>query len=173
MMGFLSRIGKQVAKELDMSPAARLQRGRDMGFDVDTPLYHGTATLKPFDEFGGPTWLSTDRAYAQDFAWEVPGDPWKARMYEVYARGRFKDVDQNTIERMGYSPEQIAALKREGFDGAKSPDGQVLVFDPANIRRTDAAFDPSQSESRKLLAGVPLALGAGGLLSRWNEDYSA
>ena len=126
-----------------------------MGFDVDTPLYHGTALRKMFDEFNGPTYLSTDKNYAKDFAWETgPDDPFKAHIVEAYARGRFKEIDQKSIELLGYEPDKIAALKREGFDGARSPDGQVLVFDPANLRRKDAAFDPSQEQSSKLLAGM-------------------
>jgi hypothetical protein len=31
-----------IKKALDMSKKARMQRARDMGFDTDTPLYHGT-----------------------------------------------------------------------------------------------------------------------------------
>ena len=36
--------------ELDMSQAARMQRARDMGFDTDITLYHGTGA-KNFDSF--------------------------------------------------------------------------------------------------------------------------
>ena len=41
-------------------------------------------------------------------------------------------------------------LAKQGFTGAqwRGIDGvEVVVFDPKNIRRTDAAFDPAQSGS--------------------------
>jgi len=58
-MGWLSRIGKQAAKDADLVPAknklvggtpeARL-RAIEQGFDVETPLYHGTAAdFEAFD----------------------------------------------------------------------------------------------------------------------------
>jgi len=56
-------------------------------------------------------------------------------------------------------------LDRAGYIGAKDEysqiPGQVVVFDPANIRSKFAAFDPAKRGSANLLAGV----GAGAMLA--------
>lgn len=173
-MGLLSRLGGLFSRELDMAPAARLQRARKMGFEVDRPLYHGTTNQ--FDEFSGPTWLAREKEYADEFQWATKDEIEKGiaapTVIQAYARGRLKTVDNDTIEQLGYHPDEIEVLRRQGFDGVQNRD-QVLIFDPANIRRTDAAFDPAKSGSGKLLAAIPAAIG-GGLLSRWAlqpEDY--
>jgi hypothetical protein len=68
------------SSKLDMSEAARMQRAREQGFDVDTPLYHGTN--QPVDSFdsgmggrntGSPSsslgiWLTDSPAVADDYA---------------------------------------------------------------------------------------------------------
>lgn len=49
-MGKLSKlIGDEVKQILDMSDAARMQRAKDMGFDTEKTLYHGTSG--DFQEF--------------------------------------------------------------------------------------------------------------------------
>lgn len=49
-MGKLSKlIGDEVKQILDMSDAARMQRAKDQGWDVDNKIYHGTD--KDFDQF--------------------------------------------------------------------------------------------------------------------------
>ena len=232
-MGLLSRLGKQVAKELDMAPEPRLARAREMGFDVDTPLYHGTAKAD-FDSFdpnavpqskkptGGGfndrgVFLTQQPKVASQYAEMASREIGGGEVMSVYARGKLLAMprplynrlqDAMGVVRSGgtlsevrrvFLEDDLAALgvkwdaekehvidaiKRSGFDGIRvpydsrsghQPAGEVMVFDPKNIRRTDAAFDPSQEGSSKLLAAVPAAIG-GGLLSRWAmqpEDYQA
>lgn len=43
LMGAFGGSIKAVSKGLDMSHAARMARAREMGFDVDNPVYHGTS----------------------------------------------------------------------------------------------------------------------------------
>tara|TARA_X000001382_G_scaffold21505_1_gene13105 strand:+ start:8213 stop:17179 length:8967 start_codon:yes stop_codon:yes gene_type:complete len=68
-------------KGLDMSSEARMQRARDMGFDTDTVLYHGTGRLGNFeegfdpalsgqgnDQYGSGFYFTTDPAEASMYA---------------------------------------------------------------------------------------------------------
>jgi len=62
--------------------ASRMQRARDMGFDVDNPVYHGTPDVRPINEMGfatpselllkkpqrGPYFFSKDRPTAATYA---------------------------------------------------------------------------------------------------------
>jgi hypothetical protein len=219
-------------KSLPMDEPSRMQRAREQGFDVDTPLYHGTASdFEAFDpsKFGNATgaqsaklgvWLTgspdTAAGYAKLAAEDTPvskilklaedaerkGNFDEAALLQraaefkemditknggrganvmpVYARGRFKAID---MEGAKYDPtdtpltEIAKSAKAEGYDGIRlsnfsdeggwgqyNPTEHVLVFDPKNIRGKFAKFDPSETQSSKLLAGVsgnPEAIGAG------------
>jgi hypothetical protein len=97
----------------------------------------------------------------------------------VYARGNLKTVDMQGA-RYADNDEQLTQLakqaKREGFDGLLlqnfsdealnrfNPTDHVLVFNPANIRSTNAAFDPASKQSANILAGVG-AVGAGAAMT--------
>lgn len=73
----------------------------------------------------------------------------------------------------GISPLHMTnAIKELGYDGISLPD-QSVIFDPKNIRRVDAAFDPAKKDSGNLLAGaLPVgAIGAASMLSP-NESYA-
>lgn len=219
-MGWLSRIGQKAARPLapaadeaalartamlDMSEAARMQRAREQGFDVETPLYHGTTeAFEEFDpaktgsKFGYDKkgfFFSDDPKTARSYSYtpDEKRDSWArfsadgkamadARTVKTYVRLK----DPITLEELAAHPEYKRAPYedptdiydnnraliekisegRDGVDLRFRGQRLVNVFDPANIRRTDAAFDPSQSGSSKLLAAVPAAIG-GGLLSRW------
>lgn len=56
-----------VAKGLDMSQAGRMGRAREMGFDTDTVLYHGTEE-GGFDAFAGPTFFARTKGEAGMYA---------------------------------------------------------------------------------------------------------
>jgi hypothetical protein len=51
------------------------------------------------------------------------------------------------------SAELTKKAKAAGFDGIKADD-ETVVFDPKNIRRTDAEFDPEKTESPDLLSSL-------------------
>lgn len=65
----------------------------------------------------------------------------------------------------------MEALNRRGYDSVTYPDSQAMgdmtqstvVFDPANIRSVNAAFDPAKADSPNLLAGVGGLAPAAGL----------
>lgn len=54
-MGIKSKAVKKLAKKLDMSHAARMERARDMGFDTDKVWYHGTPDNRGLREEGFKT----------------------------------------------------------------------------------------------------------------------
>lgn len=80
-----------------------------------------------------------------------------------------KDYLTRTYEYLDAGGARLAKqIQDAGYDAIKyvePANGTTLhVSDPTNIRRTDATFDPSQSGSSKLLAGVS-GLGGVGLIS--------
>lgn len=86
----------------------------------------------------------------------------KGNMFEVDAEGAtMSDLDESQL----YQWAQEA--KNKGYDGLKIknfsdnadygqylPATHYLVFNPANIRSVNAAFDPTKSSSANLMAGV-------------------
>ena len=181
-----------------------MQRAREQGFDVDTPLYHGTTeAFEEFDpaktgsKFGYDKkgfFFSDDPRTARSYSYtpDEKRDSWArfsadgkamadARTVKAYVRLK----NPITLEELAAHPEYKRAAYedptdiydnnraliekisegRDGVDLRFRGQRLVNVFDPANIRRTDAAFDPSQSGSSKLLSGLgasPEAIGAAG-----------
>lgn len=115
---------------LPMDEASRMGRAREMGFDVDTPLYHGTAA--EFDRF--------DLRHRSDGVDGVhlTSDPARASLYADKERAR------------GASNERVLPLFAR--DAERVGDGHYVVRDPRNIRSRFAAFDPSRSGESDLLA---------------------
>jgi len=178
------------SSKLPMDEASRMQRAREQGFDVDTPLYHGTN--KSFDEFdpskavdgtyGRGVYLATDPAWAKEFT-GASGKVLKVvarqgRQFDIYApTNSLAKQYSDLYARVGKDPTKAIRLLRDGWNreafrqaerdlgqfsdlgfdslrGVGQQGDEIVIFDPANIRRTDAAFDPSQSGSSKLLAGM-------------------
>jgi len=106
------------ADDLPMDEASRMARAREMGFDVDTPLYHGSPDFRAVEDAGGftprtrkhrdnttdgyidiphPTYLSDSRrtaaSYADDRrAWDYQNA--EPRVIEAVANtGNFLDVN--------------------------------------------------------------------------------
>ena len=147
------RAAKKSADALDMSQAARMQRAAEQGFDVNTPVYHGTAVdFKAFDpdrSFGSQFWSTTDRSAVE--AGEVG----------AAGRGVIKEMFQRIKNPAGwaeYDKYSTGELIAKGYDGLALPDadGQItyVAFDPSQYRDVKAAFDPSKRGSANLMAGV-------------------
>jgi hypothetical protein len=165
---------------LPMDEASRMERAREQGFDVDTPLYVGRRgnydELKP----GTNAYLGKQTegvSVTSDPKWARAHATEKGNVQTVYVRGRFADAAEynairDKIERRlmrGARREDVRALQEQatieaqnelrklGYAGFRNPEeAEIRIFDPKNIRRTDAAFDPSQQGSSKLLASVGL-----------------
>ena len=138
---------------LDMSQAARMQRAAEQGFNVDMPVYHGTAVdFKQFDpdrSFGSQFWSTTDKAAIE--AGEV-GAAGRGVIKEMYQRIK---NPAGWAEYDKYSTDELIA---KGYDGLALPDadGQItyVAFDPSQYRDVKAAFDPAKRDSRNLMAGI-------------------
>lgn len=197
------------SQPLDMSEAARMARAKEMGFDTERPLYHGT-NKGDFDEFkiGSPGYNSTvfgsepatrsavftaeDPALAKEFA-DQGGK--SGRVMDLFGRSEnpldlskygFQNMPDEFFTENGFNrryydglqpwetwrafddaeggKDLVEALKKGGYDAAKLMDyssGDVAnttswaFFDPSQLRRTDAAFDPSKADSANLLAANP------------------
>lgn len=140
---------RAVAKGLDMSQPARMQRARDMGFDTGTVLYHGTnADIQAFDR-GRGAWNEKDfgihlgtkeqaqdrmrtsvmeqRRYGRDFVEN-------SNVMPVYVRGkkflRLQDDES-------WSPQQMATQL-------------AWLDDPINVKFVDR-FNPTSAEVRQAI----------------------
>lgn len=161
---------KQAADALPMDQASRLQRARDMGFDTETPLYHGTR--RDFDAFMQPQKHSqygpgvyTARNPDEASRYAMIGDNVEgSRVLPLYAKqGQYATGDQidklaGEIARSGKASRRSEAyelavkqLMDEGYLGVDTAGGYRSVFDPRNIRSVNAAFDPSRAGENGLL----------------------
>jgi hypothetical protein len=163
---------ERAGADLPMDLASRMARAREMGFDTDNVLYHGTRT-PGFDAFDSAH-------YGANFNWSKQGvhltpDPMEANIYAgsegaVYPvfirRGNEASIDGRFMD-VGPFHRELQRLKDAGVDTVVPSRSEVVSFDPRNIRSVNAAFDPALSDSANLLAAnaktgaaVPLATNA-------------
>ena len=165
-----SGAGGKGRPNLPMDQASRMARAKEMGFDTDTVLYHGTD--RDFSEFslsdagkngkrfGRGVYLSENSGMANRYARNDTG-----RVMPMFVRGKIftgvsqLDEAQKAIYLNTEGPVE-KVLTKLGFTGQKVGD-TVVIFDPKNIRSKFAEFDPEKRSSKNLLAGVPLIGGAG------------
>lgn len=183
-LGFPESTAKKIASgELPMDQASRMARAREQGFDVDQTLYHGTdADISEFTpskrgKMGSGVYLTPSADYASRYA----GDD--GNIMPLLSRGEIAGMSDRSaaseaarIEAAGGGVQAWKArtneiLQDQGFSGAQVQD-EVLTFDPSNIRSTNAAFDPDQTNSSNLLAGLGAA-GVGIGLAGQSEDADA
>ena len=174
---------------LPMDEASRMARARAMGFDVDTPMYHGTAS-RDIEEFlprgGGEdsertlnwyrsrvaanepiggmnfrsgSFFSPDAEFANNYTAENTGV-----VYPVFLRTRnplsFESSSRKwSLQNQGQSADALVIT-----DSGKV--NEVAVIEPSNVRSRFAAFDPSRSNRRDILAGLAIAAPVGGLTLR-------
>jgi hypothetical protein len=168
-MGLFSKVAKAVGKSLPMDETSRMQRAKEQGFDVDTPLYHGTHS--DFDSFskegteqnfGGAQsafghFLTDNPKYAERFSKQAyNGQKGGSNIMPVFARGKLKEMDikvLDDLERLGSddnweiartapqrAQEIVDKLKAEGYDGVRF----VGVSGPGfGVANEIAIFDPS------------------------------
>jgi len=182
-----------------MSKAARMKRAKGMDFDTDRVVYHGTdkdlSSLK-----GGQSKYSTDEGvyltadpeYASGYANSFYDDRIMEGANVMPLHTRLKNpkyVLTKPRSGKGFDADEMKKLMDEGHDGLivgmtdyevkmgyKNPADaeEIVVFDPSNIRSTNAAFDPKKSSSSDILAGmapVGLALSGQGEQQLTPTDY--
>lgn len=99
----------------------------------------------------------------------IVGSTKGANVIPVYVRGQIKQVDaygkahdpnwmiqqQNIARKEGFDGVQFMGLEdAPGFDPIHGIADTLKIFDPANIRSVNAAFDPAKRGSANLMAGV-------------------
>lgn len=158
-----------------------------MGFDVDTPLYHGTdADIRAFDPDASPISYDSDvgrvfmtnspstaSAYAQNGPFGAKREG--ANVLPLFVRrDRFLDYGEGVGARspaafFDQNDYILTDAQRQGFEGVvlRNEAGEEVwvTLDPRNIRSRFARFDPAKRDSSDLMAALPLAVGGGGLLS--------
>jgi hypothetical protein len=181
----------QSASDLPMDLASRMARAREMGFDTETPVYHGTS--RSFDEFSPETigqsdfgasgrgfYFSEDPGTASAYAMLSPAgnDPQVIKALLKYSNPY--ELDSALMPRNAAESQMLTDnIRGQGYDAIKimGKDGiasEVITFDPRNIRSTSAAFDPAKSDSANLLAanaksGAAIPLGMEG--AQQDDEY--
>jgi hypothetical protein len=167
------------AADLPMDLASRMARAREMGFDTERTLYHGTdATFDAFDldKFGKTDWGFRGRGVYMTPDSELAGR-YGENVGSYYVRGNVGSSDDSAVSALrgaafkeaseqgkaqGLDEYALDAFRKERMNQAMRDAGyssyfdetgqEVVVFDPRNIRSTSAAFDPAMSDSANLLA---------------------
>lgn len=163
---------------LPMDHASRMARAREMGFDVDTPLYHGTKN-PGFDAFD-------EAYYGSHMPWSRQGthltaNPEEAFIYSgdegaiipTFVRpGKHAEVEAHTMRSLGEFHSKLQELKDAGYDSASfPPTNERVVFDPRNIRSVNAAFDPAHADSSNILLSGNRPSLLGSALATAGENY--
>jgi hypothetical protein len=102
-----------------MSQAGRMGRAKEMGFDTETVLYHGTDA--EFDEFKpnelGMIWLTSDAAHASDFGKVSP-------YYVKFPKGKYVTTGQMDLN----DPDSIIKAFMDGGFSEDAAEDAVDVF---------------------------------------------
>ena len=164
---------KPVTPGLDMSHEARMKRAKEMGFDTDNVLFHGTSG-DDFEKFtarhqtGGMglpgVYMTPDANYAATYSGTADG----SRIMPLFVRGKiaspaeYQAIWDSVYDNTGgrFSGPALTSLVqdemlRRGYTGKSSLYENewpvVVVFDPRNIRSVNAAFDPANADSPNLM----------------------
>ncbi len=162
---------RQASPNLDMSPQARKARAEAMGFDTSQVWHHGTSGS--FDAFDptlvryhtvASTWLTSSKAAASYFS-EVANNTFREgrSILDLYVR-RGRQLEVPGPRHFGYDSfdKILEKARQDGYDSVLFRDvnddnqisDQLVVFDPSNIRFVNAAFDPAEEGSSRLLASL-------------------
>ncbi len=144
---------KRALGDIPMDEASRMGRAKEMGFDVNRPVYHGTNTdfnsFDPERSIGGQYWSTTDR------------DSIETGSAGAQGKGVIKEMYQNIKNPAGwdeYDKFGVDELIARGYDGLALPDtnGNITytAFYPNQYRDVKAAFDPAKRKSANLMAGI-------------------
>lgn len=162
--------GESALRGLDMNPEARMQRAQDLGFDTDNVFYHGTASdfaeLQPstVGDLGGGVYVTPNPEKASGYAAvrkfmkrQTNNAGPNVLPLRVKSNLNYLDLEGRSI--MPFDEARIQSLKDQGYEGIRQfdADGNVIqmnIFDPKNIRSTNAEFDPAKADSADLLSSI-------------------
>jgi hypothetical protein len=165
--------------DLAMDYQSRMARAKEQGFDTDTPYYHGTLAKREIDRFrpsqdgilGKGVYMSRSPEVAERYAGYHRRTEPGGSMYPTHVKGKLWSVEERGLPRdtyKGTNDDIVKALEGEGFHGVDSGH-ETVVFDPANIRSVNAAFDPAKKGSSNILAGAG-GLGLMGMMASEDAD---
>jgi hypothetical protein len=142
-----TEIDQAAAKGLDISVEGREARAREQGYDTEVVYYHGTSA--EFDEFATPEGVAghftTSAETASGYGTQV-----MPTFLKFQKPLTIMDEDWRMLRD---NPHRMKMMRDAGYDAAISDDtGDVIVFEPTQIRSVHAAFDPDFSASPRVLA---------------------
>jgi len=178
----LVKIAEEVApaakklEDLPMDLESRMARAKEMGFDVNNPVYHGTNQefsnfrFDPHSDktFGPGVYTTSNPKIASDYA-GYSGSSGQ-QVYPLVLKGKIFDINNPEhlalLSKKEYetSKQMIPEVKKMGFDHFRN-ENEIVTFDPKNIRSKFAKFDPSKADSDNIAAGLS-AVGLGGLAAK-------
>ena len=168
--------------DLPMDHASRMERAVDMGFDADTPLYHGTGA-----DFTG---FDSSKVGSREVGWygdgfystalpDLAGEYTKSSRFDVGVAPSIMPIFVRRGQEYEWGSNPIAMTRAEskafrenlgglGYDTVRVPNNyaddlmtskeaanyEVVSFDPANIRSRFARFDPRLAHLRNLSAAA-------------------
>ena len=163
--------------DLDMSTKARMSRAKQMGFDVDTDLFHGTPNRTDFSSF-----IPSDRGRLGAGVYTTPR-PDLANKFAISGSNRVfpllgtNNPAPDAIGSNAFRAQQAAGFGNKGvlefnkalgnYDGLKVADERTFK-NPSSIRSRFARFDPRLKNLKNISAGV-LPIGILPFLSTGDE----
>ena len=192
---------------MQMDTPSRMARATEQGFDTDLyhkTWGENFGDGSEFTEFSKDKMQDSDYGYAGKGVYTTPKPlggttygnttmPLKAKLENPYRRNNDNWRDEldpyqwipANAERLGgdsqASSKWTEMMSENGYDGfideIGGDFGEVVIFDPKNIRSTNAAFDPAKTGSSNLLASNPVATAGAGLLglgaaAQSNDTYA-
>jgi hypothetical protein len=172
--------------ELPMDAASRNARAVEQGYDPFETWYHGTADdiaafdpaksqSRDFGHAGKGTYVASHPGIARAYANTAAGSADANIMPLRTSANNPLRISLEEKQALGQAgPSATARLQQqaisEGFDSIEviMPNGEILekvIFDPANIRSTNAAFDPANKGKSALLGGLGGAAVVGGTMT--------
>lgn len=122
--------------------AMRLDRAKRMGFDVDTPLYHGTGqAFEQLKKGYGGVWLTRNPEYAAKYA---VGDSPNIR--PVFIKPKLADLGS---VQTNITDGTVQRLRSQGYNGLKfrninTNEEEVLMFDLKDVKSQFDQFGPAE-----------------------------
>ena len=153
--------------DLPMDKESRLQRAKEMGFDVNLPLAHGTASRVDFSRFIpsdrgkiGPGIYTTPEIYkANKFA--IGGDNRIMPLYGTNnpAPDNIRDLASAARQEVGFGKKGTDAFNKAlgDYDGIFVQDERTFK-NPSDLRSIFARFDPRLRKLENLSAAIPLGV---------------
>ncbi len=173
---------------LPMDEASRMARAKEMGFNTEQPLYHGTKynfnKFTPSDQgsLGKGVYTTPDSKYASSYALDNRFDD-KTGQNVIPLYTKAKIFDLNNPEHINLLPENLKKgygdvygeavsdeAKKLGFGGLSQKGNGTVIFDPKDVRSKFAEFNPSKINSSDISAGIAALTGVGGAAASSMDD---